>query len=105
MSKFTNNEGKLWNYDICLFDKTDPNNNATPFSKEVLHKIRNMSDEQRILIVDIKKAVTLAGLYLKGMSVLDMYLRVIEDGVKSVSEYMPYAEELARTKKEKPKSR
>lgn len=95
MLKMFNKEGKLWNFDICLFDETDENNNALPFSQDVLKKIEQMSDEQRKAVVDIKKVVTAAGLYLKGGSSVDIYLRVVEDGILTPEEYMPYAHKLA----------
>ncbi len=95
MLKMFNKEGRLWNFDICLFDETDENNNALPFSQEILKKIEQMSDSQKKAVVDIKKAVTDAGLYLKGGSSVDIYLRVVEDGVLTVEEYMPYAQKLA----------
>jgi 8-oxo-dGTP pyrophosphatase MutT (NUDIX family) len=95
MLKIFNKEGKLWNFDICLFDETDENNNALPFSKDVLKKIEDMSDKQKQAVVDIKKVVTAAGLYLKGGSSVDIYLRVVEDGIITPEEYMPYAQKLA----------
>ena len=95
MLKMFNKEGKLWNFDICLFDETDEHNNALPFSKDVLKKIEEMSDGQKQAVVDIKKAVTAAGLYLKGGSSVDIYLRVVEDGILTPEEYMPYAQKLA----------
>jgi len=95
MLKVFNNEGRLWNFDICLFDETDENNNALPFNKEILKKIEEMSEQQKKAVVDIKKAVTAAGLYLKGGSSVDIYLRVVEDGILTPDEYMPYAQKLA----------
>ncbi len=94
MLKMFNKEGKLWNFDICLFDETDENNNALPFSQDVLKKIEQMSDAQRKAVVEFKKAVTAAGLYLKGGSSVDIYLRVVEDGILTVEDYMPYAQKL-----------
>ena len=101
MLKIFNTEGKLWNLDICLFDRSDGNNNAMPFDEEVLAKIESMADEKKQLIVDIKKAVTDSGLYLKGRSSVDIYLKVVAEGVGSVEEYMPYAYDLAGKKSAK----
>lgn len=98
MLKMFNKDGKLWNFDICLFDETDENNNALPFSQDVLKKIEQMSDEQRQAVVELKKAVTAAGLYLKGGSSVDIYLRVVEDGILTVEEYMPYAQRLVESR-------
>jgi hypothetical protein len=95
MLKMFNENGKLWNFDICLFDKTDENNNALPFSQEILKKIQGMSADQKQAVIDIKKDVTMRGLYLKGRSSVDIYLRVVEDGLLTPSEYLPYAEKLA----------
>jgi hypothetical protein len=95
MLKMFNEDGHLWNFDICLFDKTDENNNALPFGQEVLKKIQGMSDQQKRAVIDIKKATTTAGLYLKGRSSVDIYLRVVEDGVLTPDEYMSYARRLA----------
>lgn len=106
MLKIFNVEGKMWNFDICLFDKFDENNNALPFGNDVLAKIENMTDQQKQLIVDIKKTVTGAGLYLKGRSSVDIYMKVAVDGIKTVDEYMPLARELAdRTSIIPPKKR
>ncbi len=105
MLKAFHENGKLWNLDVCLFDKTDENNNALPFSREILMKLQNLSNEQKQLVVDIKKAVTSSGLYLKGRSSVDIYLRILENGVKSPEEYMPYAYELAKLARDAPKSR
>jgi len=95
MLKMFNKDGCLWNFDICLFDETDEKNNALPFSQEILKKIEQMSDEQKKAVVDIKKAVTAAGLYLKGGSSIDIYLRVVEDGILEPVDYMPFAQKLA----------
>lgn len=105
MLKMFNPEGKLWNFDICLFDKDDENNNALPFGQDVLEKIENMTDSQKQCIINIKKAVTDAGLYLKGRSSVDIYLKVAVDGIESVSEYMPLAQELANNQPGRPQSR
>ncbi|NTU69668.1 NUDIX domain-containing protein [bacterium] len=105
MLKMFNDEGKLWNFDICLFDKADDNNNAMPFDKETLQKIETMSIEQRNLIIDIKRTVTDAGLYLKGRSSVDIYKKVIIEGVRTVAEYMPMAKNLAKAKVDNPKTR
>ncbi|NCO10635.1 NUDIX hydrolase [Candidatus Saccharibacteria bacterium] len=95
MLKMFNKAGRLWNFDICLFDETDKSNNASPFNQDVLRKIEQMTDQQKDAVVDIKKAVTAAGLYLKGGSSVDIYLRVVEDGILKPEEYMPYAQKLA----------
>lgn len=105
MLKMFNSEGKLWNFDICLFDKADDNNNAMPFDKETLQKIETMTTEQRNLIIDIKRTVTDAGLYLKGRSSVDIYKKVIIEGVKTIAEYMPMAKNLAKAKVDNPKTR
>ena len=105
MVKIFNDKGKLWNFDICLFDKNDGNNNALPFSQDVLRKIENMTEAQKQLIIDIKKTVTDAGLYLKGRSSVDIYLKVAVDNIKSVAAYMPFARELANNKPGKPGGR
>lgn len=105
MLKMFNNDGILWNFDICMFDKNDGDNNALPFSQEVLKKIEGMTDEQKQLIIDIKKAVTDAGLYLKGRSSVDIYLKVAVDNIKSIVEYMPFAYELAGKRSGKPQDR
>lgn len=95
MFKMFNKDGQLWNFDICLFDETDENNNALPFSQDVLKKIEKMSDAQKKAVVEIKKAVTSAGLYLKGGSSVDIYLRVVKDGILVPEDYMPFAQKLA----------
>lgn len=105
MLKLFNGKYNLWNIDLCLFDKNDDNSNALPFSKEVLSKIQQMSDEQKKLIIDIKKMVTSCGLYLKGRSSVDIYLKVVEEGIKDPIEYMPYARALANCIVEKPSVR
>ena len=64
-----------------------------------------MADRQKQLIIDIKKTVTDAGLYLKGRSSVDIYLKVAIDNIKSVAEYMPFAYKLAGKKSGKPRDR
>jgi hypothetical protein len=73
----------LWNFDIWVFDELNGHKNL-----EIFNQMKNISEENRASILEIKQYCLENNLKIKGSTSVDIYRAVLDNDISSPQEYL-----------------